>query len=62
MSEQFLPTKCERCPEPGIACNDDGHWLCEDCLFEEQCQRDFPHDSFGEDLEEGFDAAGEWNN
>lgn len=30
--------KCERCSEPGIAYNDDGDWLCEDCLFEEQIE------------------------
>ncbi len=30
--------KCERCSEDGIGHNEDGVFLCEDCLFEEQCQ------------------------
>ena len=34
----LLPEKCERCNEPGVAFNDDGEFLCEDCLFEEMCE------------------------
>lgn len=36
------PGRCERCSEPGIAHNDDGDWLCEDCLFQEACEAAFP--------------------
>lgn len=34
------PHKCERCDQEGIGFNDDGAFLCEDCLFEEQCEED----------------------
>lgn len=41
--------KCERCIEPGVAYNEDGVWLCEDCLFEEQCDKGW------DDLDDDWD-------
>ena len=29
------PNCCKRCEEPGVGFNDDGDFLCEDCMFEE---------------------------
>jgi hypothetical protein len=29
--------KCEKCSAPGVGFNDDGEFLCEDCLFEHAC-------------------------
>jgi hypothetical protein len=31
-------SKCERCSEDGVGYNEDGEFLCGDCLFEEQCE------------------------
>lgn len=28
------PESCEQCDENGVGFNDDGEFLCEDCLFE----------------------------
>ena len=28
---------CDRCEEQAVGFNDDGEFLCEDCLFEEAC-------------------------
>jgi hypothetical protein len=29
-----MPEQCEQCDEPGVGYNDDGEFLCEDCMFE----------------------------
>lgn len=39
-------TKCEKCSEKGIGFNDDGEWLCEDCMFE------WSMEEFGDDLDD----------
>lgn len=32
---------CDRCNgEPAVCCNEDGNFLCEDCLFEESTEID----------------------
>lgn len=37
-----MPEQCEKCDEPGVGYNDDGRWLCEDCLFEWACEEVMP--------------------
>lgn len=40
---KMLPDdKCERCSEPHIGCNEDGIFLCEDCMFEELIEQQEP--------------------
>lgn len=34
--------QCDRCSEPGIGYNDDGVFLCEDCIFEEAAEQAMP--------------------
>lgn len=40
--------KCDQCDERGIGCNDDGDYLCEDCMFEWMSES-------SADLEDKFD-------
>jgi hypothetical protein len=46
----YDPAKCDKCGYPAVAYNEDGNFLCEDCLFEEQCWKDFPPE---DELDEG---------
>jgi hypothetical protein len=34
---------CEKCREPGDAYDENGRWLCIDCMFDEACEPD--HDT-----------------
>lgn len=41
---------CDRCDEPGVGYNEDGDFLCEDCMFEEFVEAttprgDLPHET-----------------
>lgn len=35
--EETAPAACDQCDEPGVGFNEDGDFLCEDCLFDERC-------------------------
>jgi hypothetical protein len=34
--------ECKRCREPGVAWNDDGEFLCEDCMLDEAIDQMMP--------------------
>lgn len=43
--------ECRRCREPAVGYNDNGEFLCEDCLFEEAVDEAMPRIVAGEDLD-----------
>ena len=41
--------KCEKCKDYGpVFYNDDGELLCQDCLFEKECEEDFYNERYGD--------------
>lgn len=42
-------TKCCRCSEHGVGYNEDGDFLCEDCMFEEAVEQIMPSLVAGEE-------------
>jgi hypothetical protein len=37
-----LKWECKNCQEPGVGYNDDGEFLCEDCLLDEAIDQMMP--------------------
>lgn len=42
MDPDEFNVECDNCNERGVGFNDEGEWLCEDCMFEWACEEVMP--------------------